>query len=260
MKQGKRSKKQNKRVKAASATRLAPVVEEEVTTLSSSDEPTPSSSPPESSSTLINTNTLPTTMGDDLLPVESTPSLPAQPSRPPLKNIAPNQSHRTTPTNNTQATTSVQKPSVLPPVSTNNTAVSATGEESVTEDPPADQVITTTQPMLEVVLGKVVEIVTEAEQNRTNLEIERLQQLVEFLDSSYSPDATEWSLKHTELQHMVLQVVMLAKESVRRGTPPPTGMVLQLQDGGSAVQLTWAPPHHVQVTTDGVVLGERLCI
>jgi hypothetical protein len=259
MKQPKRSKKQNKRVKAASTTRLAPVVEEEVTTpLSSSDEQIASSFPLEPPSTLPQVDTQPTTMSE-VPSVENMPCVPAKPTRPPLQNIAPNQSNRTSPSNTHASTSVIQKPSVLSTPNTNNTVLPSTVEETVThEDPPADKVITTTQPVLEVVLGKVVEIVTEAERQQTTLEIDRLQQLVEFLDAS-NPDTTEWSLTHTELQQMVLRVVVLAKESVRGGTLPPTGMVWQPHDG-TRVNLAWAPPHHVQVTTDGVVLGERLCI
>ncbi|GAX17526.1 hypothetical protein FisN_18Lh172 [Fistulifera solaris] len=263
MKQHKRSKKQNKRVKAASTTRLAPVVEEEVTaTLSLSDEQLTSPFPLSSSSTLSNIDThLTTSTMSEVRSVEGTSSVSAQPSRPPLQNIAPNQNHRTT-VSNAHATSSViQKRSVLSPVNTKNTAPPTVAETATPpEDPPADKVITTTQPTLEIVLGKVVEIVTEAERNQTDLEIERLQQLVDFLNSSKSSDTTEWSLTHTELQQMVLRVVLLAKESVRRGTPPPTGMMVWQQPDKTTVNLAWAPPHHVQITTDGVVLGERLCI
>ena len=146
----------------------------------------------------------------------------------------------------------------------------ATQQQQQDNTPQTDiPLVTTTQTMLELVLGEVVEIVVDAERNRSDLNVDRLQQLLQFPDLSTrnSPSSDTLSLTHAELQQMVLRVVVAAKTSVRRNTPKPTG--IRSKRRSTVVNLSWAaainnnnndhlpsPPPRM----DEIVLGERVCI
>lgn len=116
-------------------------------------------------------------------------------------------------------------------------------EETKMENDRHDQLVTTTQTMLERVLYQVVEIVMDAATSNRPLDVDRLQQLLHLPDVVKNNNDKEplLLLTHKELYQIVTRVVIAAKESVRNNTKKPTGIHLSnLGSKRAVVSLSWA--------------------